>query len=227
MSRRLLLAALAAAVLPAAVAADPARAADPLTGRLLVTLTERQEPGRDSPTARAARAIAGVPGARTGGASVPKLGVLTVRPRPGASIRALQARLERRAEVADVRPERRFALRAVPNDPALTAPETAPGTPPGIPVQWWAERLGLLRAWDVFGGEGARVAVIDTGVDATHPDLADRIDLAVDRDGTPTAGPATVDESGHGTHVASLACGGGDNGIGLAGTGLNCRLLVF
>jgi subtilisin family serine protease len=227
MPRRLALAALAAALLPAAGATATARAADPLTGRLLVTLAEPADGPAKARTARAAQAVAAVPGARPGGRFVPELGLVTVRPERGRSLRALRARLQRRADVADVRPERRFALRAVPNDPALTAPETAPGTPPGIPVQWWAERLGLLRAWDVFGGEGARVAVIDTGVDATHPDLADRIELAVDRDSTPTAGPATVDEAGHGTHVASLACGGGDNGIGLAGAGLNCRLLVF
>jgi subtilisin family serine protease len=228
MSRRLALAALSVAALPLSGSAAPAaRAADPLTGRLLVTLAEQQEPARDSKTARAARAVTGIPGARPGGASVPELGVLTVRPRPGASLRALQARLERRADVADVRPERRFSLRAMPDDPALTALETAPGTPPGTTLQWWVERQGLLRAWDVFRGEGARVAVIDTGVDATHPDLAGRIDLAVDRDSTPDAGPATVDESGHGTHVASLACGAGDNGVGLTGAGPACRLLIF
>jgi hypothetical protein len=238
MPRRLVLAALAAALVPAAGASSAADAAEPNTGRLLVTLAapagapSAQAGGADSTrrtgaarTARAARALTAVPGARPGGRVVPELGLVTVRPQAGESLDALRRRLARRADVADVRPERRFSLRYVPNDPALVSPEAAPGTPPGVPVQWWAERQGLF-------GRGTSSAA--RGADRRHrhrawtrpiPDLADRIDLAADRDATLDAGPATVDESGHGTHVASLACGGGDNGIGLAGAGLNCRLL--
>jgi hypothetical protein len=240
MPGRRILPALVAALLAAAALPAGAGASDALTGRLLVTLgPARDKDDRDSGgprtaeaaraarTARAARRLTAVAGARPGGRVIAELGVATVRPARGTSLAALRERLERRPGVADVRPERRLELRRVPNDPALTTLESAPGSPPGLPVQWWAERQGLFRAWDVFGGEGAKVAVIDTGIDASHPDLADRIDLAEDRDATPDAGPATVDESGHGTHVASLACGGGDNGLGLAGAGLNCRLLVF
>ena len=38
---------------------------------------------------------------------------------------------------------------------------------------------------------------------------------------------ATTDTVGHGTHVASLACGAGNNGIGLAGAGLRCQMLIL
>ena len=73
-------------------------------------------------------------------------------------------------------------------------------------------------------GLGATVAVIDTGTETTHPELADRVagTQSFDR-----SGPATSDPVGHGTHVASLACGAGNNGIGLAGAGLRCKLLVI
>src|SRR3954465_3683972 len=75
-------------------------------------------------------------------------------------------------------------------------------------------------------GGGARVAVIDTGVDGAHPELANKIVATADFDDNLGDGPPTVDEDGHGTHVASLACAQPDNGIGIAGAGLGCDLLV-
>jgi subtilisin family serine protease len=200
-----------AAAVPAAVAARSA----PRTGRLLVTLAP-------SSGVRPA-AVAAAAGAGTAGTRVPRLRLVAVRPRPGGSLRALAARLRRDPRVRRVEVEHRAAPRAVPSDPALTAPETAVGTAPGTTVQWWASRVNLPAAWDLHRGEGARVAVIDTGVDATHPELAGRIADAADFG---TGGPPTEDPVGHGTHVASLACGSGDDGVGLAGAGLRCRLLV-
>ena len=44
--------------------------------------------------------------------------------------------------------------------------------------------------------------MIDTGVDGGNPDLGSRIVAAVDQDGRVDSRPATVDEDGHGTHVA-------------------------
>ncbi|MGH2897630.1 MAG: S8 family peptidase, partial [Solirubrobacteraceae bacterium] len=57
--------------------------------------------------------------------------------------------------------------------------------------------------------------------------LAGKITQAIDNDATPARGGATTDENGHGTHVSSLACGAGDNGYGVVGSGLNCTLLVL
>jgi serine protease len=114
----------------------------------------------------------------------------------------------------------------LPNDPALSTLETAPGTPVGTPLEWWAIRENLPQAWSITHGDGALVAVIDSGVDATHPDLAGKIAYLKDIDGEPGEGAASVDRSGHGTSVAGLACAAADNGIGLAGAGYNCRLLI-
>jgi subtilisin family serine protease len=69
--------------------------------------------------------------------------------------------------------------------------------------------------------------VIDTGIDSGHPDLSGKILQSVDNDGIANHGPATADENGHGTHVASLACAAGDNGVGIVGVGLDCRLLIY
>ena len=42
-------------------------------------------------------------------------------------------------------------------------------------VEWWAARSGFPLAWDVSTGQGATVAVIDTGAETSHPELADRV----------------------------------------------------
>jgi len=114
---------------------------------------------------------------------------------------------------------------AVPDDPALLSLGDSGGAP-SLPDQWWAPRSGFPKAWDLVGREQATVAVIDTGVDASHPEIEPQLLAAVDHDGDPRRGPATVDENGHGTHVASLACAAPGNGIGIAGAGLGCRLII-
>jgi subtilisin family serine protease len=201
------------------LAPPAAHAATPLTGRLLVTLAPHAG-------AQAASDLI-LDGVRRDGAQVPQIGLVSVRPVGGRALAAVASALRNRPGVAHVELERRFDLRFVPNDPSLTTLETAPGTPPDTPLAWWVARTGLPAAWDIERGDAATVAVIDTGVDAGHPDLAGKIAAAVDYDDTPRHGPATGDEDGHGTHVASLACAAGDNGTGVVGAGLNCRLIVI
>jgi subtilisin family serine protease len=203
------------------VLAPAAHAQAPETGRLLVTLAPAA-----APRARAtAAALAATTGARPAGFSVPQIRLVTVRPRHGGGLHALAVRLRADRRVARVEVEHRARLRFAPNDPALTTPETAVGTAPGTTVEWWAARSGFPLAWDVSTGQGATVAVIDTGAETSHPELADRVlgSASFDDDGS----PATTDGVGHGTHVASLACGAGNNGIGLAGAGLRCRMLIL
>jgi subtilisin family serine protease len=196
-----------------------AQAAVQHTGRLLVTL--------DRPAAAQAAASLELGDVRRDGAQVPQLGVVSVKPAGGRALGAVASALRKRPGVARVELERRYELRYLPNDPALAAPETAPRTPPNTALEWWVPRMGLPAAWDIERGDGATVAVIDTGVDSGHPDLAGKIADSIDNDDTPGAGPATGDENGHGTHVASLACAAGNNATGIVGAGLNCRLIVI
>lgn len=214
--RRTALAALTCAL------ALPAGAQAATTGRLLVRL----EPAAGT-TGRAAASTLAEAGARQVGRGIPKLDTVAVRPTEGDGLKALAAELRARPGIAHVEQEQRAELRAVPDDPALTTPEPAGGAPAGTPVEWWAQRTGLFAAWDVPQTRDATVAVIDTGIDATHPEFANRIAAAVDNDPTEGRGPATVDENGHGTHVASLACAAADNGIGIAGAGYGCKLLIY
>ncbi|MEV6637649.1 S8 family serine peptidase [Actinoplanes sp. NPDC051470] len=68
--------------------------------------------------------------------------------------------------------------------------------------------VGAPAAWaEGLTGGGVRVAVLDTGVDVDHPDLAGVV--AETADFTGTRGDGTVDRSGHGTHVASILAGSG------------------
>ena len=201
---------------PVAAAAEAAQR----TGRVVVVLADRG--GGDRARAAALTAVAARAGARTAGPGVPALGVVALRPAPGASMSALLNRLRDDRAVRSARPEYRLQPRLEPNDPALTADEPSQGAPIGTPVQWAIARQRLPQAWEVARGFGARVGVIDSGVDGGHPDLAGKVDRAVDQGG----GPPTQDSAGHGTHVSSLACATTNDGIGLAGTGYDCRLIV-
>ncbi|HST56843.1 MAG TPA: S8 family serine peptidase [Solirubrobacteraceae bacterium] len=208
--------ALALALLPVALPEQP-------TGRLLVSL---RAPARGQAHAAAVQALLARSGTRLDGPSVPAIGMLTVRPPASVSLRAELHWLRARPGVRAVSVERSFSARAVPDDPALATPESAPGTPPGTPIEWWAARENFPQAWAITKGDGARVAVIDSGVDVSHPELAGKIAHLADFDDVAADGSAIVDKSGHGTHVAGLACAAGGNAIGLVGAGYDCKLLV-
>ena len=218
---RLILTVLVAALVVAPAAAP---AAEDSTGRLLVTL---DEPHSSSAARAATAAVLGANGVVRDGAQVPQIGLVSVRPAAGVAASVLAPVLRRLPGVRRVEVERRATLRFTPNDPALSAPETAGGTPSGTTVAWWVPRIGLPAAWDVTRGDGATVAVIDTGADGGHPDLQGKIAEGIDNDAINGHGPPTSDENGHGTHVASLACAAGDNAVGSVGSGLNCKLLIF
>lgn len=179
---------------------------------------------------RAALAGSGT-GARHAGPDVPQIGLVTVRPRRGEGTAHAARRLAAQPGVEAAQPELRMRLRELADDPALTLPEPFAGTPASplpaqTPLAWPLLREGFPNAWDVTRGERALVGVIDTGVDATHPELAPKIDALVDQQWTLSHGPAGVDEDGHGTHVASIACAVTGNGAGIAGAGHDCRLVI-
>ena len=101
------------------------------------------------------------------------------------------------------------------------APPNDPGFTQGL--QWGLSRINAPQAWDRATGAGTRIAVLDTGIDTTHPDLASKVDYQIDFvDGT---NPAS-DADGHGTHVAGIAAAVTNNGTGVAGAAPNARLQI-
>ncbi len=82
--------------------------------------------------------------------------------------------------------------------------------------EWQLPLLHAQQAWEKATGSGVRVAVLDSGVDSHHPDLAGRVKPGIDLVDGSTDG--RKDFVGHGTSVADLIAGrhGGDGVVGLA-----------
>jgi thermitase len=92
----------------------------------------------------------------------------------------------------------------------------------------WGDQYGPAhiqapQAWDVTtGSSGVIVAVIDSGIDANHPEFSGRLLPGYDfieRDNTPQDG------CGHGTHVAGIIAAEGNNATGIAGLAWQTRIL--
>ncbi|WP_407080006.1 S8 family serine peptidase [Arthrobacter jinronghuae] len=77
--------------------------------------------------------------------------------------------------------------------------------------QYWLADYGVTEAWKTTKGAGVKVAVIDTGVDATHPDLAGAVVGGFDASGAgdPQGARGLGSTPGHGTLVATLLAGRG------------------
>lgn len=85
-------------------------------------------------------------------------------------------------------------------------------------------RIGAPKAWRAgYDGTGVTVAVLDSGYDPTHPDLAGKVKAAASFTGTPD----TTDRVGHGTHVAATIAGRGTAGQpGGRGVAPGAQLLI-
>ena len=81
-------------------------------------------------------------------------------------------------------------------------------------AQYWLDSLGIHQAQQSSKGKGVKVAVIDTGIDSSHPDLRGAIVGGTDVSGAGAAGGAKPigASSEHGTLVATLLAGRGNNG---------------
>jgi subtilisin family serine protease len=140
-------------------------------------------------------------------------------------------------------PNFRVAAQAIPNDPQF-------------PLQWGLYNtveygvagadINALAAWDLTtGGENTVVAVIDTGVDYTHPDLADNMfrneadcnNNGIDDDGNGYVDDChginvvdgnsdPMDDDSHGTHIAGIIGAAGNNSVGITGVNWTTRILA-
>ena len=89
-------------------------------------------------------------------------------------------------------------------------------------MQWSLQKVRAPEAWNVTtGSPNVTIAILDTGVDLDHPDLANKIISNINFSSSPTAD----DVYGHGTHVAGIAAAITNNGIGVAGLGYSTSIM--
>ncbi|PPS67755.1 MULTISPECIES: peptidase S8 [Streptomyces] len=153
-----------------------------------------------------------------------------VRFDPAQDVSRAVQRLNALEEVSVAEPNRwREQASVIPNDPLFAQ-------------QWGLKRIKCPEAWERNrGSDSVSVAIIDTGVDLDHPELApllkqgkDFVDLGPD----PMASPGWVfegdflgvddfpqDEVGHGTHVAGTIACRSNNREGVTGVTWECRLM--
>ena len=117
--------------------------------------------------------------------------------------------------------------------PTLTpTPTQTPGPTPASRIpndtyyanyQWNLRHINMPQAWNIsVGSSDVVVAILDTGIDAGHPDLSGKIAGGYDfinGDIDPS------DDEGHGTHVAGIVAASTNNSRGVAGVAWNARLL--
>ena len=205
---------------PASSAASPA-----VEGRLIVTFAD----GSD----RAARAAAHRAAGAEVDARIAPLDVEVVDVEPG---REREALAEYRDDPSVARAELDPIVRALehdctpgacllPNDPRLLRQwglQNDSHTEHRSPVFVADADIDAPFAWArTTGTSSTVVAVLDTGIDLDHPDLADSVVMSANFTQSPTAD----DLHGHGTHVAGVAAATGDNEEGVAGVAFNASLM--
>src|SRR3954469_720946 len=123
----------------------------------------------------------------------------------------VKERLEREPMVAQVKLSYIRRALTVPNDPRWTSAQRD-----------YLGPLRMDRAWDVSRGANVKVAVVDTGVDAQHPDLSGRVGMGVNI--VPTTN-SVQDDVGHGTMVAGVIAANLNNARGIAGIAPQAQIL--
>jgi thermitase len=222
------------ALIAALACCAPASAAAPAaSGRLLVGFEkgvskDRQKRILSAADGRIGRRFAAIRGGR----------LVVVRPRSGKDTSALKKRLRRTDGVAYAEPDFfQFAsAEKTPNDPDYTRDYAL--------VDGLEDHdIDAPTAWGTRTG-CAKVAILDTGIDTDHPDLAPNVYKSADKPNNgkdddkngyvdDTYGYNAIngkgsgqDDNGHGTHVSGIVAGRGNNGTGSVGVCWSAKLVA-
>ncbi|MFO1410712.1 MAG: S8 family serine peptidase [Steroidobacteraceae bacterium] len=142
----------------------------------------------------------------------------------GESRDGLLALLTQDPRVRLAQPLQEFTTRSAGGGSAGGGSAGAGGTDPYAAVQANLRDLGVGAAHRWSQGRGVRIAVVDTGLDTAHPDLAGRIDTVrnfVDRDAR------QFNRDRHGTAVAGIIAADAGNDVGIGGIAPQARLLAL
>lgn len=142
---------------------------------------------------------------------------------PLPSVRPSAPRSSRGAEGVLAAPSARVALLAAVALAASGASVTQALADPLRGEQWNADLIRLPDVPPGVDGRGVTVAVLDTGVDVTHPELRGRVRLGPDIAGGTSSGR---DANGHGTHVAGIIAAARGNGVGIEGIAPGAEILA-
>lgn len=129
---------------------------------------------------------------------------------PAGQAEQFVERLSRDADVEQVEVDAILTANRIPNDPYYS-------------YQWHLPKIGANYGWDITIGTTARtIAIIDSGVDLNHPDLAAKIVAGYD---FVNNDPVADDDHGHGTHVAGTAAAITNNSTGIAAVDWNAKIM--
>ncbi|MFA0889747.1 MAG: S8 family peptidase [Synergistales bacterium] len=156
-----------------------------------------------------------------------RMGIARLKIRSGTTVQAAISALTGQEGVLFAQPNYIYHTALVPNDPSYAS-------------QWGPGKIGAPAAWDLtVGSADVLVAVLDTGIDTSHPDLAGNLwtnpgeipGNGLDDDGngfvddvhgvnsaaSPSLAQDIQDNVGHGTHVSGIIGAVGNNGVGVSG----------
>lgn len=132
---------------------------------------------------------------------------------------ALRDQLKKDPSVEAAELDYQITTDLVPNDPYYSTPY--PTFKYGTISQWAPQYVSAPSAWDnTMGDPSIKIAIVDTGVDTSHPDLSAKVVSQYS-----FVARNSADGFGHGTHVAGIAAASTNNGTGVAGICPRCSIM--